>query len=111
MLLSPNPQKDDDDVNDNNNDENDDNFFNDDVDEDNSSNDDDDNDDDGDIEFDDCCKYDGQHNPPSVGNSTDNVSDTEHEPNASTEELYQQCLGRNRYMLGTTFPRSKSLCD
>jgi hypothetical protein len=51
--------------------------------------DDDDNDDDeGDIKIDDSCEYDG------LGNSTDNASDTEHEPNASTEELYQQCLDK-----------------
>ena len=49
-------------------------------------------DDDGDIDFDSGFEYDEQHNPPSVGNSTVNDSDTEHEPNASTEELYQQCL-------------------
>jgi len=58
--------------------------------------DDDDNDDsfeyDGDIEINDGSECEEQHNPPSVGNSTVNDSDTEHEPNASTEELYQQCL-------------------
>ena len=35
-------------------------------------------------------KYDDQQNPPSVGNSTVNDSDTKHESNASTKELYQQ---------------------
>jgi len=49
-------------------------------------------DDDGDIDFDSGFEYDEQHNPPSVGNSTVAHSDTEHEPNASTEELYRQCL-------------------
>jgi hypothetical protein len=59
--------------------------------------DDDNEDEDGDIEIEDGYEYDGfeydrQHNPPSVGNSTIDDGDTEHEPNASTEELYQQCL-------------------
>ena len=51
----------------------------------------------GDIEIDDGFEYDGfeydeQHNPPSVGNTTVDDDDTEHGANASTEELYQQCL-------------------
>ena len=59
--------------------------------------DDDNEDEDGDIEIEDGYEYDGfeydgQHYPPSVGNPTVAHSDTEHEPNASTEELYQQCL-------------------
>jgi hypothetical protein len=59
--------------------------------------DDEDKDEDGDIEINDGFEYDGfeydeQHNPPSVGNSTVDDGDTEQGANASTEELYQQCL-------------------
>ena len=67
-------------------------------------------DDDGDIDFDSGFEYDGQHNPPSVGNPTVAHSDTDHGANASTEELYQQCLAEID-MLGTASPRSKSRCD
>ena len=49
-------------------------------------------DDDGDIDFDSGFEYDGQHNPPSVGNPTVAHSDTDHGANASTQELYHQCL-------------------
>jgi hypothetical protein len=75
----------------------------------NSFGDDDNEDEDGDIEIEDGYEYDGfeydgQHDPPSVGNPTVAHSDTEHEPNASTEELYQQCLAEINICLALHSP-------